>query len=123
VLSIRDLLEANLHGVFGAKSDADRLRAAELAYSPDVTFTDPEGTFEGLAAVVARAKTLADATPGDWRFTDEGPIYSDEESAALAWSLGPPDAGPIARGIDIVKTADGKITSITTLLVQPPTAG
>jgi hypothetical protein len=123
VLTIPELLDANLHGVFGATNDANRLRAAEQAYSPDVTFTDPEGTFVGLQAVVTRAKTLADDAPRDWRFTDEGPIYSDQDSAALAWSLGPPNAEPAARGIDIVTMAAGRITTITTLLVQQPTDG
>ena len=123
MLSIPELLMANLHGVFGASNDTDRRRAAERAYSPDVTFTDPEGTFVGLPAVVARAKVLADEAPESWGFVDEGPIYASQDSAALAWALGPPGADPIARGIDVVRIAAGKITTITTLLVQPPTGG
>jgi hypothetical protein len=42
---------------------------------------------------------------------------AESPAAALSWTFGPPNGPPAARGIDIAAFANGRITSLTTLLV------
>ena len=54
--------------------------------------------------------------PSAFAFASDGLIYVGEDTAAMAWRLGPPDGEPVARGLDIVTVKDGHIGAIRTLL-------
>ncbi|MBK4346665.1 nuclear transport factor 2 family protein [Lacisediminihabitans sp. G11-30] len=116
--SIPELLESNLHRVFGAKNDDDRHTAVLETYADQVTFTDPEGTSVGIRSVEARARALSEAAPADFRFIKDGPVYVGDHNGAQAWALGPEGGEPVARGIDFVTVESGKITSVITLLTE-----
>jgi hypothetical protein len=47
----RELLDANLHRVFGNRDAASRREAIDAIYTVDVAFSDPEGTTIGRDAV------------------------------------------------------------------------
>jgi hypothetical protein len=110
-----ELLAANLHGVFGERDEAKRRATAAEVYTDDVRFTDPEETVVGRDAVVAKAAALLAGAPG-LVFADEGPVYLAGDRAALAWTLGPEGAAPVARGVDVVTLRDGRISEVLTLL-------
>lgn len=116
--ALTDLLAANLHGVFGERDPERRRATAATTYTDDVRFTDPEGTVVGRDALEAKAAALLEGAPSSFAFTDQGPVYVAGDHLALAWSLGPEGAEPVARGIDVVTVRDGRISAIRTLLAD-----
>jgi ketosteroid isomerase-like protein len=111
-----ELALANLHRVFGERdADARRAAAAELL-AADVRFQDPEETVVGPDAVELKAAALLDAAPAGFVLAEDGPVYLDGDTAAIAWTFGPADGAPVARGIDIVTARDGRIAQLRTLL-------
>jgi hypothetical protein len=111
----RELLDANLHRVFGNRDAASRREAIDAIYTVDVAFSDPEGTTFGRDALEQKAASLIDTAPDDFVFAAEGPDYLGAGTAALAWSFGPAGS-PVARGIDVITVEDGRISSLSTLL-------
>jgi hypothetical protein len=114
--TITALMHANLQGVFGQRDPVLRREAIARTYTDDVAFTDDAGTIVGLAAVDDRVQQLLQDAPAAFAFAPDGPIYVGEDTAAMAWRLGPPDSEPVARGIDIASVKDGRISAIRTLL-------
>lgn len=117
--SIQELLDANLHRVFGERDAAARRAAIDEVYTEDVVFTDPEGGATGREALAAKADELLRDLPEAFAFSEDGPRYEGADSGALAWALGP-TGSPVARGIDVIAVRDGRIAELRTLLV--PTA-
>jgi hypothetical protein len=116
--TVSELLTANLHDVFGNRDAASRRAAIERTYSPDVTFTDPEGTAVGWDALEQKAAELLQTVPGAFQFVEEGRRYVSETHGALAWGFGPVGA-PAVRGIDVVEVRDGVVVSLTTFFAEP----
>jgi len=112
---IRELLDANLHQVFNNRDGAARRRAIDDLYTDDVTFSEPEGTVTGRAALDERAAALLARTPDDFEFVEDGPPYIGTSTGALAWRFGPPDAA-VVRGIDVITVRDGRISELRTML-------
>jgi len=115
--SVSELLAANLHDVFGNRDAFTRHVAIERVYSEDVVFTDPDGTVHGRAAIEAKAAALLAGAPSDFVFAEDGERYAATDVGALAWAFGPADA-PVARGIDVITVANGRITSVRTFFVD-----
>jgi hypothetical protein len=114
--TITALMQANLYEVFGQRDPVLRHEAIARTYTDDVAFTDHAGTIVGLAAVNDRVQQLLNDAPAAFAFVTDGPIYVDEDTAAMAWRMGPPDSEPVARGIDIATVKDGRISAVRTLL-------
>ena len=112
-----DLLDANLHKVFGNRDVESRSAAIRQVYAADVAFTDPDETVVGWDALEAKAAGLIDATPESFVFAEEGPRYVDGNFGVLAWSFGPAGS-PVARGIDLITVVDGRISQLRTVLVE-----
>lgn len=113
--TIAELMDANLHGVFGERDDSRRQAKAAEIYSDDVTFADPEGVAAGREALTAKAKELLEGAPG-FVFSSDGPVLQTQDLGHLAWTFGPEGAPPVASGIDIALVKDGRIVSLHTLL-------
>ena len=113
--TIPELLQANLHRVFGERDAARRRAAIDDVYSEDVVFTDPEGSVTGRDALAAKAEALLAGAPDTFSFREDGPTYVGADSGALAWTLGP-EGAPVARGIDLITVRDDRITTLRTLL-------
>lgn len=111
----KELLEANLHDVFGNRDAVSRRRAIDSTYAEGITFTDPEGTVIGRDALEAKAASIIDAAPADFVFASDGVDYFGADTAAVAWAFGPVGA-PVARGIDVISISDGRISELRTLL-------
>lgn len=119
--TVSELLTANLHDVFGNRDAASRRAAIERTYSPDVTFTDPEGTAVGWDALDQKAAALLEQVPGAFQFVEEGRRYVSTTHGALAWGFGPVGA-PAVRGIDVIEVHDGVIATLTTFFAEPTEA-
>jgi len=114
--AITTLMHTNLYEIFGQRDRALRREAIARTYTEDIAFTDESGTIVGRTAIDDRVQQALGNAPESFTFAPDGPIYVGEDTAALAWRLGPPDSDPVARGIDIATLKDGRITAIQTLL-------
>jgi hypothetical protein len=91
---IRELLLANLFEVFSERDPKRRLEVIARNYSEDVTWTDPDGTFQGHEALNEQAQKLLDRMP-DFVFSAAGPVYVSRD-LAIRSSL-PADSGGLER--------------------------
>ena len=112
-----ELLHANLHEVFAQRNPDLRRAAVERTYAEDVRFIEPQGEVVGLQALNDRAQELLDDAPADFVFEEDGPRYFGNDTAALAWRLGPPGSA-VVRGIDILTVRDGRVIVLRTLLAS-----
>jgi len=119
--STKELLEINLHEVFGERDPEKRRAAIERAYDEDVSFIDSEGEVVGRQALNDRAQKLLDDAPAGFIFQEDSPRYVSPDTAALAWRFGPPDS-PVARGIDILTARDGRVSVLRTVLASGGTS-
>src|SRR5579862_7923080 len=111
------LMHANLIEIFGQRDAAVRREAMQRAYAEDITFSDPDGTVQGYHAVDEQVRRVLDQAPETFVFAPDGPLYVvPGAAAALPWRFGPPSGPPVARGIDVATIANGRISSIQTLL-------
>jgi hypothetical protein len=110
------LMQANLMEIFGQRDGTRRREAMRRAYAENIAFTDPEGTVHGYDAVDGRVREVLDKAPETFTFAPDGPLYLLADAAALPWRFGPPSGPPVVRGIDIAVIANGRITSLQTLL-------
>jgi len=115
--TVSELLRLNLHGVFGNRDAAGRQDNATLAYSPDVVFTDPEGTVVGREALLAKAAALLKEAPETFELVEDGVPYVSETAGALPWAFGPSGA-PVVRGIDVITVENGVITALSAILAD-----
>src|ERR1700728_4402940 len=97
---VSDLMEANLLAVFNERDAQRRTSAIESTYSPDVRWTDDEGTTVGREALEAKAKALQSRMQ-ELVFSKAGPVYQTRGLGYLAWQLGPENGEPVARGFDV----------------------
>jgi ketosteroid isomerase-like protein len=113
--TVAELLDANLHGVFGNRDPLARRRAIDEVYAEDVVFADPDETVVGRDALERKAAGLLDGAPEEFVFADEGPAYIAGELGVQAWTFGP-EGAPVARGVDLITVRDGRITELRTAL-------
>jgi hypothetical protein len=111
------LMHANLIEIFGQRDRTRRREAMCRAYAENIAFTDPEGTVHGYDAIDERVRKVLDNALETFVFGPDGPLYIlSGAAAALPWTFGPPSGPPAVRGLDIAAIADGRITSLQTLL-------
>jgi hypothetical protein len=91
--TVSNLMEASLLGVFNER-DAQRARAIETAYAPDVRWTDDEGTCVGREALEAKVRELQSHMDG-MVLAKASPVYQTRGFGYLAWTLGPEDGDPV----------------------------
>jgi hypothetical protein len=61
---------------------------------------------------------VLDKAPETFVFAPDGPLYVLADTrAALPWAFGPVSGPAVARGVDIATIADGRITSVLTVVV------
>ena len=112
---IRELLLENLFAVFNVRDSEPRLEAIKRNYTEDVTWTDPDGTFQGHEAMNEQAQKLLDGTPG-FVFTAAGPVHISRDLGLLAFNMGVPEQPPAVTGIDVALVRDGRIARLYTIL-------
>jgi len=110
-----ELLHSNLREVFSQRDPERRWAAIERTYTEDVTFIDPDGEFVGRQALSDQAQKLLDGPLAGFPFEEDGPRYFGTDTAALAWRVGTPGS-PVARGIDILRIRDGRVSTLRTLI-------
>jgi hypothetical protein len=115
-VTVEELMRANLLDVFNERDGERRRAAIARTYAPGVRFADPDEVVTGHEAIDAKVQKLLDSAPG-FVFTAAGPIHVVQDLGHLAWGFGPEGGPPVVRGIDVAHVADGRITSVYTLLL------
>ena len=113
---IRELMLENLFAVFNVRDPERRMEAIARNYTEDVVWTDPEGTFEGHAAMNEQAQKLLDRMPAELAFSAAGPVQVSRNMGLLAFAIGAPEQPPTVRGVDVALVRDGRIAELHTLL-------
>ena len=108
------LLEMN-RDVFSERDPDKRRAAIERTYTEDVRFIDPDAEVVGWHALDDRAQKILDDAPVDFVLQEDGLAYVSPDTAAQAWSFGPPGS-PAVRGIDILTVSDGRVSVVRTLI-------
>ena len=115
---IRELMLENLFSVVGERDPEQRSEAIARIYTDDVTWTDPDGTTQGHAALNQQAQKLLDRMPG-FVFSAAGPVHVSRDLGLLNFNLGAPKQPPAVSGVDVALVRDGKIAVLHTLLTRP----
>ena len=112
---IRELMLANLFEVFGERDPKRRVEVITRNYTEDVTWSDPDGTFQGHEALNEQAQKLLDRLPG-FVFRAAGPVHVSRDLGVLAFIMGPPEQPPAVTGIDVAVVRNGQIARLHTML-------
>ncbi len=116
---VSDLMEANLLAVFNERDAQRRVSAIESTYTPDVRWTDDDGTTVGREALEARAKALQSQMQG-LVFAKAGPVHQTRGLGYLAWTLGPAGGDPVATGFDVAVVRGDLISDLYTVITSQP---
>lgn len=112
---IRELLERNLHEVFG-QNDARRHRATiDELYTEDCILYVPPGMITGRADIDRFAGALRANHPEKAYM----PITKPQalgNGGRLAWASGPRGAEPVYFGSDVIIVRDGRIAALYVFL-------
>jgi alpha/beta hydrolase fold len=115
--TISRLMEANLLGVFNERNAGRRAAMINTIYSPDVRWTDDEGSTVGREALDAKATALQSQMQG-LVFTKAGPVYETLGLGYMAFELGPPGGEPVVCGFDVAVVHNGLISELYTVITD-----
>jgi hypothetical protein len=110
-----ELLERMVQGVFNEPDPQRRAAVIGEVFTEDVVFTDPGRTVRGRDALAAAVTGLLAQGPG-FVFSPAGPFRGVGDLGMRPWRLGPPGGEPVLGGLDVVLVADGRITTLYTVL-------
>jgi len=115
---IAALLRALVLDVFD-EHDADK-RAAVMVrvFTPDCVFSDPRGSYRGLAEIEQVVLGLHARFDG-FRFHLTGEPQVIADGGRITWGHGPPGAPAAVCGTDVVLVRDGRIAVLLTF-IEPP---
>jgi hypothetical protein len=96
-----------------------RKKLIASAWTEDATYVDPMMKGQGHAEIDALIGAVHQRFPG-FSFVLAGAVEGHNDRVRFSWTLGAPDAGPIAHGTDFgFVAADGRLESVTGFLDQP----
>ena len=115
------LMQANAARVFSERDPTRRMTAIREFYAPDAVLTDPEGVFNGAAAISGAVTDLLSKLPPTFVFTPVGPAIGHHGVGRLLWKAGPPNGTSAVTGMDVAHFKDGRIQALYVFL-DPATA-
>jgi hypothetical protein len=113
--AIADLMERNLHEVFGQMDSARRAAAIAELYTADRRFFEAEEQVTGRAALNAKVGSILKDAPG-FVFRAARPAQVNHDLGHLRWQFGPAGAPPVVTGTDIAVFEHGRIRALYTFL-------
>ena len=116
--TIGRLMETNLLGVFNERDAGRRAAMINTIYSPDVRWTDDDGSTVGREALDAKATALQSQMQG-LVFTKAGPVYETLGLGYMAFELGPPGGEPVVCGFDVAVVRNELISELYTVITGP----
>ena len=112
---IRELLNRNLHEVFGEGDRARRRAAIEELWAEDGVLYVPPGAIVGHDAIDKFAGDLR-ATHPDYVYTPVGDPQVLHNAGRMAWGSGLRGEAPEYTGWDVIIVRDGKIAALYVFL-------
>ena len=102
------------------ETDARRRRAAiDALYTEDCSYTDPNVAVTGRDGIDGYIAGVQKQFPGVV-FTLAGGVDAHHDQARFTWHVGPPGAGPVAVGFDVVVLEDCRIRRVYGFLDRVP---
>jgi SnoaL-like domain len=99
--------------------EQSRRKLIASAWTEDAIYVDPMMTGQGHSEIDALIGAVHERFPG-FSFALAGVVEGHNDRVRFSWTLGAPDAGPIAHGTDFgLVAADGRLKSVTGFLDQP----
>jgi len=114
------LMQANALRVFSERDPARRLYAIREMYTADAVLTEPEGIFNGEAAISDAVTELLSKLPPGFVFTSIGPAIGHHDVGRLIWKAGPPNGPPTVTGMDIAHFKGGCIERLYVFVDPAP---
>lgn len=110
------LMEKNLHMVFGERDAERRLAAIKEIYAEDAILFEPHAAAKGHAAISDAVSGLLNTLPSDFTFSAVGSAVSHHGAARLKWQSGQASGPVVATGIDVASFENGLIKTLHVFL-------
>jgi SnoaL-like domain len=110
------LMQANATRVFSERDPARRMTAIRELYASDAVLTEPEGIFNGEAAISGAVTDLLSKLPPTFVFTPVGRAIGHHGVGRLLWRAGPPNGPPAVTGMDVAHFEGGRIRALYVFL-------
>jgi SnoaL-like protein len=115
--SIDSLVAAHL-AAWNSPPGSERERAITQVYAPDVYVGEPGQAYHGHDGMDRAISGLQVQVPGA-TIVRSGPVQTTQDLVTYTWELGTPGHPAIASGRDVLRIADGKITSLHVVIDAP----
>ena len=103
------LMQANATRVFSERDPARRMTAIRELYTSEAVLTEPDGVFNGAAAISGAVTDLLSKLPPTFVFTPVGPAIGHHGVGRLLWRAGPPNGPWAVSGMDVAHFEGGRI--------------
>jgi hypothetical protein len=110
-----DLMERNLHEVFGQRDSQRRKVAIRELYTETCIFFEADARIVGRDALDAKVEEVLRAAPG-FVFWTTDPAQVNHDHGRLHWHFGPSGAAPVVTGMDVAVFEQDKIRALYTFL-------
>lgn len=119
--NLAQLLEDSLLRVWSERDDDQRLKVMQQIYAADIVFyeTDTGEAIKGHQAIDSLIKNLQAQWPPEFVFALTKPAVINHGVSHVAWTLGTPQAPPVASGMDIAIVEAGLIKALYLYLDAP----
>lgn len=109
------LIRRNLVEIFSEPSRETRDLAIDALVHADIQFQDAENSVSGIDAFKDHVAELL-ANLAGLEFSVAQPADAVGDLGRIGWSLAPPGGDPVAAGVDLGLSADGKLVRLWTFL-------
>lgn len=109
--SVNELLQRNLHAIFGQRDAAARMAELKALWLPEGVFVDPDGRYVGLDAINRRVDKLQARFPA-FDFVERGAVEAMHGVGRLPWGYGPEENRSAVTGVDVAVTRDGRLLEL-----------
>ncbi len=110
------LMEQNLQKVWNEVNAEQRLSAIEEIYEEDAILSHVGHQVKGHQAINDAVTATLKSLPATFIFTRITPVVINNDLGRLVWGAGPAGQPPIAKGMDVARFSDGKITALYVFL-------
>ncbi len=117
--STTDLLNRNLHDIFGEPDPGRRRAAVDEILLEDCVFYAPTGVYRGRDEIDRVAGAVREMHP-DFQYQPIQPPETLGDSGRIRWVSGPPDGPAVYAGTDFILVRDGRIAAIYLFFDQLP---
>jgi hypothetical protein len=113
---LAQLMEDNLHHVWGERNADRRRKALEGIYAKDSTLFEVGEKISGYDAINDQVSNIVNSMPAAFVFTRLKPVVINNNIGRLIWGVGPKGQPPVTTGMDVAVFENGRIKSLYVFL-------